>query len=123
MEQAAGAAKLCSLPHRQLRNFGACFALALICSLPHRQLRKRSTYDWVWEGGSLPHRQLRNDAGIEKNKVLETFQVNIGIGLHYKITNNLAVQLDWRHYYSSTKTSEDNTIVSRIVYLFGKGER
>ena len=59
----------------------------------------------------------------EKSEELKTFQVNLGTGLHYKITNNLAVQLDWRHYYSTnTKTSED-TIASRIVYLFGKGER
>jgi len=59
----------------------------------------------------------------EKNNELKTFQVNLGTGLHYKITNNFALQLDWRHYYSTnTKTSED-TIASRIVYLFGKGER
>lgn len=59
----------------------------------------------------------------EKNNELKTFQVNFGTGVHYKITNNFAVQLDWRHYYSSsTKTSED-AISSRVIYLFGKGER
>jgi len=59
----------------------------------------------------------------EKSDELKTFQVNLGTGIHYKITNKLAVQLDWRHYYSSrTKTSEDN-IASRIIYMFGKGER
>jgi len=59
----------------------------------------------------------------KKNYDLKTFQVNLGTGLHYKLTNNLAVQLDWRHYYSSsTKTSED-TVASRIIYMFGKGER
>jgi len=59
----------------------------------------------------------------EKSDELKTFQVNIGTGLHYKIYNNLAVQLDWRHYYSTnTKTSEDS-ITSRIIYMFGNGER
>jgi len=59
----------------------------------------------------------------EKNYDLKTFQVNLGTGFHYKITNNLAVQLDWRHYYSSNTKTSENTIASRIVYLFGKGER
>lgn len=59
----------------------------------------------------------------ERSEELKTFQVNLGTGVHYKITNNFAVQLDWRHYYSSsTKTSED-TIASRIIYRFGQGER
>jgi hypothetical protein len=59
----------------------------------------------------------------EKDNELKTFQLNLGTGIHYKITKNLALQLDWRHYYStSTKTSEDN-IASRIIYRFGDGER
>ena len=59
----------------------------------------------------------------EKSEELKTFQVNLGTGLHYKITNNFAVQLDWRHYYSTNAKTSEDAIVSRIVYLFGKGER
>jgi hypothetical protein len=59
----------------------------------------------------------------EKSTDLKTFQVNLGTGLHYKISNNFALQVDWRHYYSTnTKTSED-TVVGRVIYFFGKGER
>ena len=58
----------------------------------------------------------------EKDNELKTFQVNVGTGLHYKLTNNISVQLDWRHYVStSTKTSE-NTMASRVIYRFGAGE-
>lgn len=59
----------------------------------------------------------------EKNEELKTFQVNLGTGLHYKITNNFAIQLDWRHYYSSRDNTSEDTVASRIIYMFGKGER
>ncbi len=49
----------------------------------------------------------------EKNYDLKTFQVNLGTGFHYKITNNLAVQLDWRHYYSSNTKTSENTKYTR----------
>lgn len=59
----------------------------------------------------------------QKDDELKTFQVNVGTGVHYKISNKFALQVDWRHYYSTNqKTSEDN-IAARLVYLFGHGER
>ena len=51
------------------------------------------------------------------------FQVNLGAGIHYKISNNFAIQTDWRHFYSTNTKTSDNIVTSRIIYLFGKGER
>lgn len=52
----------------------------------------------------------------------KTFQINAGLGLHYKVHNNWAVQSDWRHYYSSsTKNNEDQLSLS-LIYRFAKGE-
>ena len=59
----------------------------------------------------------------QKDDEQKTFQVNIGTGIHYKVSNNFAVQLDWRYYYSSSNKSSENTIASRVVYFFGQGER
>jgi len=51
------------------------------------------------------------------------FQVNSGLGVHYKLNNNFALQLDWRFYHSTnTNTSDQNTSL-RLVYFLGKGER
>jgi opacity protein-like surface antigen len=51
------------------------------------------------------------------------FQVNSGIGAHYKITNNFAVQLDWRFYHSTNANTSDHNTSLRFIYLLGKGER
>lgn len=51
------------------------------------------------------------------------FQVNAGLGAHYKLNSNFALQLDWRFYHSTNaKTSDHNTSV-RLIYLLGNGER
>ncbi len=51
------------------------------------------------------------------------FQVNAGVGAHYKFTNNLALQLDWRFYHSANANTSDHNTSLRLVYLLGKGER
>ena len=58
----------------------------------------------------------------EKDNEKKIFQVNVGAGLHYKITNNIAVQSDIRHYYSSRAKTSENAIALNIVYRLGKGE-
>ena len=50
------------------------------------------------------------------------FIVNGGLGLHYKINNNWAVQADWRHYYGTQSYNNDDQIGAAIIYRFGKGE-
>lgn len=59
----------------------------------------------------------------KKDYDLKTFQVNLGPGLHYKLSNNFAIQLDWRHYYSTKTKTAENTISGRVIYYFGNGER
>ena len=59
----------------------------------------------------------------KKDYDYKTFQVNGGAGIHYKINNNFALQLDWRHYHSTNTKTTDNNISTRLVYLLGNGER
>ena len=49
-------------------------------------------------------------------------QINGGLGFHYKINNNWAVQSDWRHYYSFRTHTNEDQIGTAIIYRFGKGE-
>ena len=49
-------------------------------------------------------------------------QINGGLGLHYKINNNWAVQSDYRHYYSFRTNTNENQLGTAIIYRFGKGE-
>lgn len=58
----------------------------------------------------------------DEDRNQKRFQVNGGLGLHYKLTNNWAVQTDWRHYYSSRTHTHENQLGSAIIYRFGKGE-
>ena len=51
------------------------------------------------------------------------FQVNTGVGAHYKLNNNFALQLDWRFYHSTNAETSDHNTTLRLVYLLGKGER
>lgn len=59
----------------------------------------------------------------QKDDKLKTFQINVGAGIHYKLSNKLALQLDWRHYYSTRQNTSENNIAARLVYLLGSGER
>ncbi|WP_245942557.1 DUF3943 domain-containing protein [Candidatus Colwellia aromaticivorans] len=59
----------------------------------------------------------------EKDESFKTFQVNVGTGIHCKISNKFALQVDWRHYYSTRQKTSENNIAARLVYLFGNGER
>ena len=52
----------------------------------------------------------------------KTFTVNGGLGLHYKINNNWAIQSDWRHFVSTSTDTNENLFSSAVVYRFGKGE-
>lgn len=51
------------------------------------------------------------------------FQVNAGVGAHYKLNNNFALQLDWRFYHSTNANTSDHNTSLRLVYLLGNGER
>ena len=59
----------------------------------------------------------------QKDNEQQIFQVNAGTGIHYKLTNNFAIQLDWRHYYNPSKGTTEDNIAARFIYLLGRGER
>jgi hypothetical protein len=59
---------------------------------------------------------------FEKERRTKRVQINGGLGLHYKINENWALQGDWRHYYGSRNHNNDNQLGTTIIYRFGKGE-
>jgi hypothetical protein len=63
------------------------------------------------------------DTVWQKDNNFKIFQLNAGVGLHYKLTNNFALQLDWKHYYSNHEFSAENSLVARLLYRLGDGER
>ena len=62
------------------------------------------------------------EAMIDKSRDHKRFMINAGVGLHYKINNNWAIQADWRNFYSTRTETNENQIGSSIIYRFGKGE-
>ena len=59
---------------------------------------------------------------VDEDNDQKRFQMNAGLGLHYKINNNWAIQTDWRSFYSTRTKTNENQIASSLVYRFGKGE-
>ncbi len=53
----------------------------------------------------------------------KSFQVNAGAGLHYKINNNFALQVDWRHHYGTNTSTSEDAVAGNLIYFFGDGER
>lgn len=58
----------------------------------------------------------------DKSHETRRFMVNAGLGLHYKINNNWALQTDWRNFYSTRTETNENHLSSSIIYRFGRGE-
>jgi opacity protein-like surface antigen len=59
----------------------------------------------------------------ERDIDTKKFQVNAGVGAHYKINSNFALQLDWRFYHSTNANTSDQNTSLRLVYFLGNGER
>jgi opacity protein-like surface antigen len=51
------------------------------------------------------------------------FQINAGLGAHYQLNSNIAVQLDWRYYHSGNANTQDQNTSLRLIYRLGEGER
>ena len=52
-----------------------------------------------------------------------SFAVNAGAGLHYKINNNFALQLDAKRFFNSKYSNQDDAYNLSLIYFFGKGQR
>ncbi|PKH06005.1 DUF3943 domain-containing protein [Moritella sp. Urea-trap-13] len=50
------------------------------------------------------------------------FQVNSGLGLHYQINSNWALQGDWRYAIGTSSSTNDHVTTTKLVYRFGQGE-
>ena len=59
----------------------------------------------------------------KKDVETKKFQVNAGVGAHYKLNANFALQVDWRFYHSTNANTSDHNTTLRLVYFLGKGER
>jgi hypothetical protein len=57
----------------------------------------------------------------DEDRDIKTFQTNAGLGVHYKLDRNWALQLDWRHYYSAKFSANDDLASGQIIYRFGNG--
>ncbi|KLV09538.1 ubiquitin-protein ligase [Photobacterium aquae] len=60
---------------------------------------------------------------LDQDRDTTSFQVNAGLGLHYQLSPNWALQADWVHYYSGKLGSHDDSFVGQLIYRFGGGER
>jgi opacity protein-like surface antigen len=58
----------------------------------------------------------------DKDRGIKTFQINAGLGLHYKLDRNWALQLDWHHYYGTKFSANDALAYGQLIYRFGDGE-
>lgn len=52
-----------------------------------------------------------------------TFALNTGLGLHYKINNNFALQLDAKRFFNSKYSNHDDAYNLSLIYFFGEGQR
>ncbi|MBU2894936.1 DUF3943 domain-containing protein [Colwellia sp. D2M02] len=59
----------------------------------------------------------------QKEQESTVFQVNAGVGAHYKLNKNFALQLDYRYFHSTSAKTSDQNVSARIVYFLGQGER
>ena len=53
---------------------------------------------------------------------LYNFQLNAGIGLHYALNKNWALQVDATNYFTPYESSNDQQISGKVIYRFGEGE-
>jgi hypothetical protein len=58
----------------------------------------------------------------QNSRDMKYFQLNAGLGLHYRVHNKWALQAEWLNYYTPTESINDQTVSAAVVYRFGGGE-
>lgn len=58
----------------------------------------------------------------EEDKEQYNFQMNAGLGLHYRLNGNWAIQAEVINYYTSKMHSNDQQMTGKLVYRFGDGD-
>lgn len=61
--------------------------------------------------------EIWNESKSEYN-----FQLNSGVGLHYRLNANWALQADYVNYFTTHDSSHDQQMTGKVVYRFGDGE-
>ncbi|MDA7747005.1 DUF3943 domain-containing protein [Psychromonas sp.] len=59
---------------------------------------------------------------LEEDKDQYSFQINAGIGLHYRLNANWALQAEAVNYYTTSEHSNDQQMIGKLIYRFGKGD-
>ena len=60
---------------------------------------------------------------LEEDNNSYSFQANVGLGIHYKLNSNWALQADAVNYYTDNESSNDQQVTGKLVYRFGSGEK
>lgn len=60
---------------------------------------------------------------LEEDREQKTFQTHLGLGLHYKINANFAIQTDVRTFHSASSDTQESTIGASLIYRLADGER
>jgi len=58
----------------------------------------------------------------EENNDSYRFQINAGLGLHYKLNANWALQAEAINYYTDSTSTNDQQVTTKLVYRFAQGE-
>lgn len=58
----------------------------------------------------------------EEDDEKKTFQTHLGLGLHYQINRNFAIQADAKQFYSGSQKTSETSFTTAIVYRFAHGE-
>ncbi|WP_028108095.1 DUF3943 domain-containing protein [Ferrimonas futtsuensis] len=87
-------------------------------------------YSWdsqyYWHGASDLRPFVTGGIGEalrDQDRDRKTFQVNAGVGLHWRWHRNWALQGQWRAFHSTRFSTTDTLTELQLVYRFGGGER
>lgn len=59
----------------------------------------------------------------EEDNDTYNFQANAGLGIHYKLNSNWALQAEAVNYYTHDESSNDQQMTGKLVYRFAVGEQ
>lgn len=60
---------------------------------------------------------------FDKDRANKHFLWNATLGVHHKMSDKWAVQLDWENFYGQHTYSHESALNGRLIYRFGNGER
>jgi len=59
---------------------------------------------------------------LEEDKDSYNFQINAGLGMHYRVNANWALQADVVNYFTTGESTNDQQMTGKVIYRFGNGE-